>query len=99
MDFSLTRAGVSWGRRRALGEHRFDRVLGATQLGKRAIDVGALAGQSLDTLFKTRQRDAQLRLLAVTQIVQIEHFPDFFEREPDALAHQDVSQSGAIATA
>ena len=62
-----------------------------------AVDLGLLPFQPLDALAEFRQRDLELRHLAVAEIVEVEHLAHFLEREADGLAGQHIGQARAVA--
>src|SRR5216684_672074 len=83
----------------ARGEHGFDRLAGAAELDDGPLDLRLLAPQPADLLLELAQRDPQLRHLAVAEIVEIQHLPDFLEREADRLAHQHVFEPCTVTPA
>src|SRR5260370_32865940 len=77
----------------------FDRFAGAAELDDGPLDLRLLAPQPADLLLELAQRDPQLRHLAVAEIVEIQHLPDFLEREADRLAHQHVFEPCTVTPA
>src|ERR1700680_928247 len=74
----------------ARGEHGFDRLAGAAELDNGPLDLRLLVLQPADPFLELAEGDPELRHLAVAEIVEIQHLPDFLEREADCLAPQHV---------
>src|SRR6266536_3723626 len=74
-------AGHSRSRLPARGEHGFDRLACAAELGNGPLDLRLLAPQPADLLRELAERDPQLRRLAIAEIVKIQHLPDFLRSE------------------
>src|SRR6202162_2720190 len=83
----------------ARGEHGFDRLAGAAELDNGPLDLRLLALQPADPSLELAEGDPQLRHPAVAEIVEIQHLPDFLEREADRLAHQHVFEPRTVTPA
>src|ERR1700687_2431311 len=83
----------------ARGEYGFDRLAGAAELDNGPLDLRLLALQPADPFLELAEGDPQLRHLAVAEIVEIQHLPDFLEREADCLAHQHVFEPRTVTPA